>query len=327
MKSHLLKWLTAAAAGWLSFSAAFAEKAPLTIGYSDWPGWVAWEVAKEKGFFEKAGVEVELKWFEYVPSMDAFAAKQLDAVCMTNGDTLVTGATGGRGVMILINDYSNGNDMVVGAPGINSIADLKGKKIGVEIGFVSHLLLNNALKSAGLTEKDVELVNVPTDQTPQTLASGEVSAIVAWQPNSGQALKAVAGSKPLYTSADAKGLIYDVLAVSPESLAKRRDDWVKVLKAWYMAVDYIKDPKTQDEAIAIMASRVNMKAEDYKPFLEGTFILPLEEAKKIGNAKTEDFSSLVGSTKIVDGFQVENEVYEKPQKLDRYIDMSLKNEL
>lgn len=89
---------------------------PLTIGYCDWPGWVAWEVALQKGFFEEAGVEVELKWFEYVPSMDAFAAKQLDAVCMTNGDTLVTGATGGRGVMILINDYSNGNDMVVAAP-------------------------------------------------------------------------------------------------------------------------------------------------------------------------------------------------------------------
>jgi NitT/TauT family transport system substrate-binding protein len=324
MNTRLIKWMAVVASSLMVLSAG-AE--PLTIGYSDWPGWVAWEVAKEKGFFEAAGVEVELKWFEYVPSMDAFAAKQLDAVCMTNGDTLVTGATGGRGVMILINDYSNGNDMVVAGPGIDSIADLKGKKIGVEVGFVSHLLLNNALKSAGLTEEDVELVNVPTDQTPQTLASGDVSAIVAWQPNSGQALKAVPGSKPIYTSADAKGLIYDVLAVSPESLAKRRDDWVNVLKAWYMAVDFILDPETEDEAVAIMAARVNLQPEEYKPFLEGTYILPLEEAKKIGNAETEDFSSLVGSTKIVDGFQVEQGVYEEPMNLKRYIDMSLLNEL
>ena len=325
MKAYWKKGLAVLAAG-LMMSPAIADE-PLTIGYSDWPGWVAWEVAKEKGFFEEAGVEVELKWFEYVPSMDAFAAKQLDAVCMTNGDTLVTGATGGRGVMILINDYSDGNDMVVGAPGIDSVADLKGKKIGVEIGFVSHLLLNNALQSAGLTEEDVELVNVPTDQTPQTLASGDVSAIVAWQPNSGQALKAVAGSKPLYSSADAKGLIYDVLAVSPESLAKRRDDWVKVLEAWYMAVDFILDPETQDEAVEIMASRVNLDADEYKPLLEGTFILPLEEAKRIGNSEAEDFSSLIGSTVIVDGFQVDNGVYPEAQKLDRYIDMSLMNEL
>jgi hypothetical protein len=65
---------------------------------------------------------------------------------MTNGDTLVTGATGARGVMILINDYSNGNDMVIGGPGIESVKDLKGKKVGVEVGFVSHLLLLDALK-------------------------------------------------------------------------------------------------------------------------------------------------------------------------------------
>jgi NitT/TauT family transport system substrate-binding protein len=259
--------------------------------------------------------------------MDAFAAKQLDAVCMTNGDTLVTGATGGRGVMILINDYSNGNDMVVAAPGINSMAELAGKKIGVEIGFVSHLLLNNGLKEAGLSESDVELVNVPTDQTPQTLASGDVSAIVAWQPNSGQALQAVAGSKAVYSSADEPGLIYDVLAVSPESLAERREDWVKVLKAWYKAVDFIKDPATRDEAIAIMAARVELSPEEYAPFLEGTYLLSLDEAKAIGNAETEDFSSLVGSTKIVDGFQVANEVYAEPQDLDSYIDMSLLNEL
>jgi NitT/TauT family transport system substrate-binding protein len=300
---------------------------PLTIGYSDWPGWIAWEVALQKGFFEEVGVDVTLEWFEYVPSMDAFAAKKLDAVCMTNGDTLVTGSTGGVGTMILINDYSNGNDMVVAAPGIESIADLKGKKIGVEVGFVSHLLLNNGLKSAGLSESDVELLNVPTDQTPQTLASGEVSAIVAWQPNSGQALKAVPGSKAIYSSADEPGLIYDVLAVSPESLDARREDWIKVLKAWYMAVDFIKDPATRDEAIAILAARAELTPEEYAPLLDGTYLLSLDEARKIGSATTDDFSSLIGSTKIVDAFQVENGVYPEPMDLDSYIDMSLLNEL
>ncbi len=102
---------------------------PLKVGYSDWPGWVAWEVAIEKGMFKEAGVEVEFEWFDYVASMDAFAAGKLDAVTMTNGDALVTGATGASNVAIIINDYSNGNDMIVGAPGIESIKDLKGKKV------------------------------------------------------------------------------------------------------------------------------------------------------------------------------------------------------
>lgn len=122
------------------------DAAPLKIGYSDWPGWVAWEVGIEKDWFEEAGIDVRFEWFDYIASMDAFAAGKLDAVSMTNGDTLVTGATGGKGVMIIMNDYSNGNDMVIGRRDISSVKDLKGKKIGVEIGLVSHLLLLNALE-------------------------------------------------------------------------------------------------------------------------------------------------------------------------------------
>ena len=212
--------------------------------------------------------------------------------------------------------------MLVGAPGIESVADLKGKKIGVEIGFVGHLLLLNALEKAGLVESDVELVNVPTNETPQVLASGDVSAIVAWQPNSGQALALVPGSTKLYSSADEPGLIYDVLAVSPTSLAERRADWEKVIDVWYQVVDYINAPATHDEAVSIMAARVGVSPEEYAPILEGTKILSLEEAKKIF-AKAEGFTSLYGSSKISDDFNLKYDVYGDTQDLDSYIDPSL----
>ncbi|ANJ67380.1 ABC transporter substrate-binding protein [Halothiobacillus diazotrophicus] len=314
-----------AGAAFLSMSAtALAE--PLKIGYSDWPGWVAWQIAIEKQWFKKEGVDVKFDWFDYVPSMDAFAAGKLDAVCMTNGDALVTGATGGKSVMILINDYSNGNDMVVGGPGINSLKDLKGKKIGVEIGFVDHLLLLNGLKKAGMTDKDVTLVNVPTNETPQVLASGQVSAIAAWQPNSGVALKMVPGSKPIYTSADEPGLIYDVLAVSPQSLALHRDEWKKVIKVWYKVVNYINDPKTHEDAIRIMASRVGVSPKEYQSFVDGTKILTLKE-DKVHFKKGDGFSSIYGSSAIVDKFNVDNKVYAKPQDIDSYIDPSLIEEM
>jgi NitT/TauT family transport system substrate-binding protein len=299
---------------------------PLQIGYSDWPGWVAWEVAIEKDWFSEAGVDVEFQWFDYVASMDAFAAGQLDAVPMTNGDTLVTGATGGMGVMIILNDFSNGNDMVVARPGITGVADLAGKTVGVEIGFVGHLLLLNALESVGLSEDDVTLVNVPTNETPQVLASGDVDAIVAWQPNSGQALEQVPGATAIYSSADQPGLIYDVLAVSPVSLAQRRDDWSKVVDVWYRVVDYILDPATQADAVSIMAARVGLSADEYLPFLQGTKILTLEEAKAVmapAGAEAVGFGSLYGSTRISDDFNLEYEVYEEPQDIDAYIDTSL----
>src|SRR5262245_62834934 len=102
-----------------------AAKPPLRIAYSDWPGWTAFEVGIQKGWFKEAGVDVKFDWFEYAPSMDAFAANKVDAVMMTMGDALVTGAPGARSVAILITDYSNGNDMIVAKKGIDSIKALK----------------------------------------------------------------------------------------------------------------------------------------------------------------------------------------------------------
>lgn len=321
MKTTVLRRLMASVAV-LATLAATVTAAPLKIGYSDWPGWVAWEVAIQKGWFKEAGVDVDFEWFEYVPSMEAFAAGKIDAVCVTNGDALVTGATGAPSKAILINDFSNGNDMIVAQPSIKSVKDLKGKKVGVEVGFVGHLLLLKALEANGMTEADVELVNVPTAETAKALASGDVAAIAAWQPNSGQALKAVPGSTAIYSSADVPGLIYDVLAVNPASLSERPEDWAKVVKVWNRVAAFVNDPATQDEAVEIMAARVNLPAEEYKPLLKGTKILSPDEAKK-AFAKGDGLDSIYGSSKLVDKFNVDNKVYEKPQPIDDYFDPSL----
>ena len=318
-RSQLLRLCLAVIGATLTAS-SFAR--PLVVGYSDWPGWVAWEVAIEKQWFAEAGLEVEFEWFDYAASMEAFAAGQLDAVTMTNGDTLVTGSTGAQAVMILVGDYSNGNDMVVAAPGIQSVVDLKGKRVGVEVGFVGHLLLLDALESVGLTESDVELVNIPTNEAPQVLASGDVDAIVAWQPNSGQSLSRVPGSTAIYTSGDQPGLIYDVLAVSPTSLNANREDWGKVVEVWYRVVDYILDPATEADAVSIMAARVGLTPDQYAPLLAGTKLLTLEEAKGYFK-QTEGFDSLIGSSRISDEFNRKYDVYREPQNLDAYIDASL----
>ncbi len=314
--------LALVAATFTFFSAGPASAEPLKIAYSDWPGWVAWEIGIQKGWFEDAGVDVEFVWMDYVASMDAYAGGQVDAVTMTNGDALVTGATGKPSVGIIINDFSNGNDKIVGGPGISSIADLKGKKVGVEIGFVCHLLLLKGLEAAGMTEADVELVNMSTNDAAQTLASGDVAAIGAWQPNSGQALAEVAGSSEIFTSADAPGIIYDLLYVSPESLKAQRDDWMKVVGVWYQIVDYLQDPANMDEALEILSARVEITPEEYRPFFGGTKILTLDEALEVWE-DAEGFGSVYGSSVIADKFNVDNAVYEKPQDTDAYLDPSL----
>ncbi|OIQ86374.1 putative aliphatic sulfonates-binding protein precursor [mine drainage metagenome] len=306
----------------LASGATWAGGPPLKIGYSDWPGWVAWQVAIDKGWFKQAGVNVEFDWFDYSASMDAFAAGKIDGVAVTNGDALVMAAGGAKNVMIQLTDYSNGNDMIVAKPGIKSLQDLKGKKIGLETGLVEHLLLLNGLSKAGMKESDLTIVNTKTNETPQALASGDLAAIGAWQPNAGEAMNQVPGAKPIYTSADEPGLIYDVLTVNPSSLSSRRAEWKKVVKVWSKVVSYINDPKTQPDAVKIMSARVGLKPEAYLPLLKGTRLLSLEEGKKVF-VKADGFKSLYGSSKIADSFNVKNGVYKQPQDLGKAIDPSL----
>jgi NitT/TauT family transport system substrate-binding protein len=321
-----LRRLSALAIAVLGLGAATA--APLTaadalkVAYSDWPGWVAFDIAIQKGWYKEAGVDVEFVWMEYVPSMEAFQAGKVDAVTVTNGDQLVMGAAGKSSKAILINDISYGNDMIVAKAGITSIKDLKGKKIGLELGFVEHLMLLKALEANGMTEADVTLVNVPTNDTPQTLASGGVDAIGAWQPNSGAALKSVPGSKAVYTSKDVPGLIYDVVAVSTESLGTRKAEWAKFVTVWPKIVAYIQDPKTKDDAIKIMAARVNVPAAEYGLLLPGTKFFDIAMAKK-AFMPTETLESVLGSSKVANAFNLANKVYEAKIDPAAFLDASL----
>lgn len=311
-------------AGLAAPSSASADT--LHIGYSDWPGWVAWQVAIDKGWIKDAGVDAKFEWFDYSASMDAFSAGKLDADMVTNGDALVMGGNGAKSIMIMLTDYSNGNDIIVGKPGTKSLADLKGKKVGIEVGLVEHLLLVDGLQKMKIPEDSVTLVNAKTNETPQVLSSGSVAAIGAWQPIAGEAMKGDPGAHPLYTSAQQPGLIYDVIAVKPESYAAHKADWTKLVGVWDKVVKYIADPKTQPDALKIMAARTGVTPEAYGKFLHGTKLLTMAEGKKVYVDKP-GFGSLYGSSQNADAFNVKFKIYKDPQDVKSYIDPTITDAL
>ena len=130
------------------------------------------------------------------------------------------------------------------------------------------------------------------------------------------------GSKEIFTSADAPGLIYDLLSVDAESLTKNKEDWAKVVKVWYQIADYLKDEDNLDDALKILSARVDVTPEEYEEFFNGTYILTLEEALEKWE-EAEGLGSVYGSSKIVDEFNVKFEVYEKPLEVGNYLDASL----
>lgn len=290
-----------------------ASSQPIVIGYSDYPGWVAWQIAIDKGWLKEAGVNVEFKWFDYSASLDAFAAKQIDAVTIAHGDNLISAAGGTKGILILATDEGAQNDVIVSKSGINSVADLKGKTIAVEKGLVDHLLLDTAMTEANLTSTDVNLINAVTNELPQVFMSDEIDAVALWQPSANQALKNVNGAKIIYTAAQKPGVIYGGLTVNAENLGKNKQDWQKIISVWDRVVAYIHDPATHDDAINIMSQRAGISAEDYKPLVDGTNFLTIEDNKTVFTKGT-GFDSIYGSSYHVNEFNIKYGVY--PEKMD-----------
>ena len=292
---------------------------PLKIGYSDWPGWLVLEIAKQKGFYRAAGVDVDLVWFDdYGKSIEAYGAGKLDGIAIMCGDSLAAKSS----IITVLTDFSEGNDMIVGKPGINSIKDLAGKTVGLEENLVEHLLLLEALKQHGVDEKDVTIKKMPTPDTIGALKSGGVDAIGAWYPISGQALSEVGGSKALFTSREAKGLIYDAIQADPLSLQNRRGDWQKVVDVWFQCLDFLNAPKTHDEAVKIMADRVKGQPADLEKNLKGTHLLDKEGNLK-AMQKKNTLDSIYGSLQNSDKFNLGRKVYDKPVNVNKMVNPSL----
>lgn len=169
-------------------------------------------VAKEKGFFAEEGLEVEI--------VDTVAGGATAVQMVSSGD--VQGAL--LSTMALIN-AANAGMPVVGvadiqsafdeAPleefyvradsGIESIKDLKGKKIAINLVKSSfHYTWLMALANEGMSEDDVTFVNLPFDQQEGALVRGDVDAIGLMQPYSPSA-RNNPELKQLYTAVDAFG--------------------------------------------------------------------------------------------------------------------------
>jgi NitT/TauT family transport system substrate-binding protein len=118
-----------ALAGLGAASVSTPAAAEVKVGLSDWPGWVAWYVAEQKGFFKKHGADVKLVWFaNYTDSIAALSSGQLDANSQTWSDTLGPLAKGLPLKAILVNDNSAGNDALMVSPKITSFASSRARR-------------------------------------------------------------------------------------------------------------------------------------------------------------------------------------------------------
>ena len=300
-----------------------SARAEVKVGVSDWPGWVAWYVAEQKGFFKKHGADVKLVWFaNYTDSISALSAGQLDANSQTWSDTMAPLAKGLPLKAILVNDNSAGNDALMVGPKIKSFKDLKGKKIALEEFSVSHFLLTLALSKNGMTLKDVQVVNLSAGDAAAAFMAGRVDAAAVWNPWI-NTIQASGKGKPLFTSADVPGLIPDLLVAQEKSLKAKRKDFVGMIKAWCDVEAFLRS--NPDEAARIMSKVVGMDAKDYKVFLPGTKFFD-QKANLQAFGPATDKVSLLGVAPTISKFLLDNKLMEGKVDFARGLDASLVKE-
>lgn len=211
---------------------AGGESPPVfSLAWSEYPSWSVFGVAHEKGLVDKAegklgelekkwGVDLVLVQADYDPCLSQYGNSTVDAVCMTNMDSLAP-ATGRDSVAILPTSTSVGADACI-VVGIDDIEGLKGTPtFGLEKS-VSQYAFERCLELEGVKPADFEFKNMDPAVAAQAMQGGDenVSSIMVWNPFVLQTLRDREGATRLFDSRIIPEEIIDMVVVSKASLAK-----------------------------------------------------------------------------------------------------------
>ncbi|MFC1553355.1 putative urea ABC transporter substrate-binding protein [candidate division KSB1 bacterium] len=262
----------------LSTDDIYAQKPKVRIAWSIYVGWMPWDYADAQGILkswgDRYGVEIELlPRMDYIASIEAYVAKQVDACVMTNMEALdMPAASGITSTALIIGDYSNGNDAVLTRDNIN-IDNIKGHEVYLAELSVSHYLLDRYLKSKGLSERDVKLMNTSdSDIAPIFIGNKDIKVVVTWNPMVMEIMK-TPGVTNVYNSSKTPGEILDLMVISTDLLEKNPDIGRALVGAWYEVMDIMsKRGSATDEALEYMGAEAEASLVEYKNQLKTTMM-------------------------------------------------------
>ncbi len=237
------------------FSFSFEIRADsLTLAHSTWVGYGPFYIARDKGFFEEEGVTIELRIMENTPlKMGALMAGQVDLVASTADEFPIYMKPGTPVKYFLAVDNSNGGDGVVSNSDIATVGDLKGHKVAFEEGSVSQFFINALLLEAGLTQDDIEMVNMTATDAGAAFVAGRVDAAVTWEPHLTQGEQTEHGHR-LVDSSQKPGLIVDVVAATQSTVDQHGDKLKAFVRGWQRALEFLAENPA--EGYQIMADGV-----------------------------------------------------------------------
>lgn len=266
---------------------------------------LAFWVAREKGLFERFGVQVELAGvFRAGPEiMSAFGAKSLDMAYVGEAPATTAVANRAADIVVVAQVNTEGSALVIGKTNekIKTITDLAGKTVAVPgHSTVQDFLLRKALTAHNV---DVAKVNIMVMKPPEmigALRTGQIDAFVAWEPHPSKSATMGVG-KNLMTSREMwKAHPCCVLVADAKFLKNHREAVQSVLKAHVEATQFIQE--NREEAVKIGMTSTGMDEETVLRAMETvTFTCDLNIE---GEKEYVQFLSEIGYIRVpdIDGF-------------------------
>lgn len=136
----------------------------------------------EQGYFEKMGITVETQQFQGRPAeITAMQSGDIDIAQIGHGAHAL--CIGGDAKVFAFDQLSKADAVVVNRSKVPDARALKGKKVGVASGTSSEIILDLLLRDAGLSDSDIEKVEMDVSGMTTALIAGQIDAAATWSPN------------------------------------------------------------------------------------------------------------------------------------------------
>ena len=277
--------LASAAAG-----PAFAEETTdVTMAFCTWTGYAPMFIAQELGYFEEAGINMDIQVIEDESTYAALITRgSIQFLATAQDPNIKMFANGADSRYVLAMDASVGADGLVAGADIETLDDLAGKTLALDKSASSYYFFLTALENgSSLTEDDINVADM-SDTTEAGLAfmGGSVDAAIMWEPELSEALDGVEGAHALVTSADYPETILDSLVVNTAFAEEHPEIVDAVAEAWYKAIDYMNE--NPEEAYELMSSGFEeVTAEDIAADVEGLEFYGRAENEELNDEANE----------------------------------------
>ncbi|MCD7765256.1 MAG: ABC transporter substrate-binding protein [Lachnospiraceae bacterium] len=274
--------------GALTVSAA--ETTDITMAFCTWTGYSPMFIAQENGYFEEAGLNVDIQIIEDESTYAALITKgSIQFLATAQDPNIKMYANGATSRFVLTMDASVGADGLVAVEDIETLDDLAGRTVALDKSASSYYFFLTALENgSSLTEDDINVIDMgDTTEAGLAFMGGSVDAAIMWEPELSEALDSVEGAHALVTSADYPNTILDSLVVNTAFAEENPDVVAAVEEAWYQAIDFLNE--NPEEAYEMMASGFDeVSAEDVASDVEGLLFYGREENEALNDADNEE---------------------------------------